>query len=181
MFLLVLGVLIWALAHLSKRLIPGFHKALKGVEKPMMGGIITIGVVLMVIGYRSSYGDVFWGASPQLMRINNLLMLIAVYLFAAAGMKTALARRFRHPMLIGVVVWALAHLLVNGDVESFVLFGGLGIWALVEIAVINAKAPHWVAAKGKGAKMEVIAVLGTVVVYGAIAGVHYMFGYPVFG
>ena len=40
-------------------------------------------------------------------------------------------------MLTGVFIWAVAHLLVNGTTRALVLFGGLGIWALLEIVLIN--------------------------------------------
>lgn len=180
MALLVLGLLLWSFAHLAKRIFPGFHRALGSAERPAVTAAIVIGAALMVIGYRSWFGDFYWGRSPALTGINNLLMLVAVYLFAAAGMRTWVARHYRHPMLTGVVIWSVAHLLVNGDTPSFVLFGGLGLWALVEMAAINRT--KWVppAAKG-GARKEIMAVLGAVVVYGLIAGVHYAAGYPTFG
>ena len=62
-------------------------------------------------------------------------MLIAFYLFAASGMKTRVTAMTRHPQLIGFSLWAVAHLLVNGDLPSLVLFGGLLVWALVEMAL----------------------------------------------
>lgn len=181
MALLVLGVLLWALPHLGKRIVPGFHRALKGSERPMVAGLVTLGVVLMVIGYRMSDGAVYWGRHPATVGINNLLMLVSVYLFAAAGMQTALARKMRHPMLIGMILWCAAHLLVNGDVPSFVLFGGLGLWAVLEIVLINRAVPKWTPPKAKPAKFEAMALGGTLVVYGAVVGVHYLLGYPTFG
>ena len=125
MTLLILGLILWAFAHLAKRLVPGFHRSLKGAERPMVTGLLVVALVLMVIGYRMADGAVFWGRNAALVGINNLLMLVSVYLFAASGMKTALARKMRHPMLTGVLVWSVAHLLVNGDTPSFVLFGGM--------------------------------------------------------
>ncbi len=181
MALLILGLLLWAFGHMAKRLIPGFSKAMKGSERPATTAAIVLGTVLMIIGYRAWFGDFYWGRTPALAGINNLLMLISVYLFAAAGMKTWVARKFRHPMLTGVVVWSVAHLLVNGDTPSFVLFGGMGIWALAEMALINRDQPKWVPPAAAGARKELMAVAGTVVVYGAIAGVHYVLGYPTFG
>lgn len=183
MALLILGLLLWAFGHLARRLIPGFSETLKGAERPVTAVIVTLGVVLMVIGYRGWFGEFYWGRTPALAGINNLLMLAAVYCFAASGMKTAFARRYRHPMLTGVVIWAAAHLLVNGDTPSFVLFGGLGIWAVLEMVLINRAEPRWTppVPRKSGPKMEGMAVLGTVVVYGAIAGVHGLLGYPVFG
>lgn len=179
MFLLILGVLIWAFAHLFKRMAPHARRKMGAQGRAMVAGLLALSIVFMVIGYHTAYGEFFWGRTPMLVGVNNLLMLVSVYLFAAAGMKTKLAQNFRHPMLLGVVMWSTAHLLVNGDTPSFVLFGGIGLWALAEIALLSRVA--WVPPKGKGAKMEVFALLGTVIVYGAIAGVHYALGHPAFG
>jgi len=113
--------------------------------------------------------------------INNLLVLISVYMFAASGMRTALARRMRHPMLGAVAVWALAHLIVNGDVPSLVLFGGLLAWAVIEMIVINRAEPDWTPPPAAPARKEAMAVIGTVVVFSVIALIHNWLGYPVFG
>ncbi len=40
-------------------------------------------------------------------------------------------------MLVGVAIWALSHLLQNGTTRALVLFGGIGLWALLEIPLIN--------------------------------------------
>lgn len=180
MSLLILGVILWIAAHIFKRLTPDLRASMGPAGRGVVTAVIAAALVLMVIGYRTADGAFWWGRSPALVGINNLLMLVSVYFFAAAGMKTALARRLRHPMLLGVLLWSLAHLLVNGDAPSLVLFGGLGLWALVQMALINRAGP-WVPPAAKPAKTEVFALLGTILVYGAIAGVHYAFGYPAFG
>jgi hypothetical protein len=112
--------------------------------------------------------------------INNLLMLGSVYLFAVSGMKTALARKIRHPMLLAVVLWAVGHLLVNGDIASFVLFGGLGLWGLISMVLINRAGP-WVPPAAKPVKFETMALAGSVLFYGVLVGAHYALGYPTFG
>ncbi|GGE16771.1 Uncharacterized membrane protein [Gemmobacter megaterium] len=180
MTLLILGLALWWGAHLFKRVAPGARASMGDQGRAMVTALLLVSLVLMVLGYRAADGAVYWGRSPAMVGINNLLMLVSVYLFAASGMKTAVARRLRHPMLLGTLLWAVAHLLVNGDVPSLVLFGAIALWAVVEMIVIN-RATRWVPPKGKGPKMEVFALLGTVLVYGAIAGVHYMLGYPAFG
>lgn len=180
MTLLALGLILWIAGHLFKRLAPDARAALGDRGRGLVTLALLAGVVLMVIGYRSTEGAFYWGRSPALVGINNLLMLISVYLFAAAGMKTAIARRLRHPMLTGVLLWSAAHMLVNGDTPSFLLFGGLGLWALAEMVVINRAGP-WVPPAAKPAKSEAMAVVGTLIVYGAIAGLHYALGYPAFG
>ncbi|MDR5651742.1 NnrU family protein [Ruixingdingia sedimenti] len=180
MTLLILGVALWWAGHLFKRAAPGLRAGMGDRGRGVVALVLLVSVVLMVLGYRGAGGAVYWGRSPALVGVNNLVMLASVYLFAAAGMKTAVARRLRHPMLLGVLLWSAAHLLVNGDAASVVLFGGIGLWALVEMAVIG-RADPWVPPRGKGPKMEIFAILGTVLVYGVLAGAHYLLGYPAFG
>ena len=57
----------------------------------------------------------------------------------------------RHPQLTAVKIWAVAHLLVNGDLASLVLFGGLLAWAVVEVIVIN-RSEVWVRPARPGEK-----------------------------
>ncbi|MFI0396804.1 NnrU family protein [Paracoccus jiaweipingae] len=181
MNILVLGVALWVAAHLFKRMAPQFRAAMGDTGKAVVALALLAAVLLMIWGYRSADGAVFWGVSPALKGINNLLILIAFYLFAAAGMKTAIARRMRHPMLWGVVIWSVAHLMVNGDTPSFVLFGGLGLWALVEMAVINRSQPHWVPPAAQPRQRELMALAGAFIVYGVAALVHIWLGYNPFG
>lgn len=181
MTLIILGLLFWAGAHLFKRVAPAKRAAMGNAGRGIVTAGILIGIVLMVIGYKQADGTIFWGRGAATAGINNLLMLIAVYMFAASGMKTALARRIRHPMLIAVKVWALAHLLVNGDTPSFVLFGGLMAWAVVEVIVINRSNRDWTPPAAAPARKEIIAIVASLVVFGVIAGVHTGLGYPVFG
>lgn len=181
MLVLILGVLIWALAHLFKRIAPAARANMGDKAKGPVALLSLAGIVLMVIGYRMWDGSVYWGRSPAMVGINNLLMLFAVYLFAASGMKTWITSKIRHPQLTGVKTWAIAHLLVNGDMPSFVLFGGLLTWAVIEVILINRQAKP---AKNTGpfpVGKEIGAAVGAVVVFAAIAGVHYWLGYPAFG
>ncbi len=180
MSLLILGLALWVVPHFLKRLAPDMRAGWGEKAKGPLSLAMVLGLVLMVIGYRSAEGAFFWGRSPAMVGINNLLMLASVYMFAASGMKTALARKIRHPMLWGAVLWSVAHLLVNGDVPSFVLFGGIAVWALVSMALINRAGP-WAVPAAKPVKFEGMAAAGTLLVYGGIVGVHYALGYPTFG
>lgn len=181
MTLLILGVLLWSFAHLFKRILPSVREGMGDAGKGVVALGSLAGIVLMVIGYRMAEGPVYWGRTPMTAGINNLLMLVSIYLFAASGMKAGISRRLRHPMLTGFGVWCAAHLLVNGDLESIILFGGLWSWAIVSVKLINAAQPEWQKPDAAPARKEVIAVVATLVVYGAIAGVHLLFGLSVFG
>ncbi len=135
MTLLLLGLALWVGAHLFKRLAPGPRAALGNAGKGIVAVLLVVSVVLMYYGYGAARaeGDVWWSRHPALVGINNLLMLFAFYLYAASGMKTGITRVIRHPQLTAVKTWAVAHLLVNGDLASFVLFGGLLAWAVVSV------------------------------------------------
>ena len=181
MIYLLLGLALWWGAHLFKRIAPDARAKLGDPGKGLIAILLLLSIWLMVKGYGQADGPFFWGRNAALVGINNLLMLLSVYLFAAAGAKTALARRMRHPMLAAVKVWALAHILVNGDLPSFILFGGLMAWAVVEVIVINRAQPEWTPPEPSPQSKEIKAVVITLVIYGVIAAIHYWLGYPAFG
>ena len=85
------------------------------------------------------YDPPAWG-----IHLNNLAMFFAVALMGAGQSKGHARAWLRHPMLTGVLVWAFAHLLVNGDAASLILFGWMAVWALASMALINAREPAWV-------------------------------------
>ena len=108
-------------------------------------------------------------------------MLLAFYLYAADGMGTRVTARIRHPQLTGFSLWAVAHLLVNGDLASFVLFGGLLAWALVEIMLLN-RAGAWKRRTGPfPARKEIMAAVGAVVVMLVVGLIHGWIGPWPFG
>ena len=184
MTLLIAGVVLWWAAHLLKRLAPGVRQSLGAVGYPVMAVTVIASVVLMVIGYRTAEGAVYWGPDPMWVRINNLLMVVAFYFYAASAAKDAkiwLGTKVRHPQLTGFSIWAAAHLLVNGDVASFVLFGGLLIWAVVEILLINAQEGPWAQPERAPAKKEVVAIVVTLVVTTVVMAVHHALGVAPWG
>lgn len=101
MFLLILGMALWWAAHLFKRIAPERRAAMGRQGMVIMTVVLTLATILMIIGYRNSSGPVWWGRSPALVGINNLLILFAFYLFAASGMKTRITAVIRHPQLVG--------------------------------------------------------------------------------
>lgn len=181
MLILILGVALWWAAHLFKRVAPEKRAAMGAGGRGIVTGLLVLSVVLMIVGYRAAEGAFFWGPSAPLVGINNLLVLAAIYLFAADGMKTRVTSMVRHPQLTGFSLWAGAHLLVNGDTPSFVLFGGLLIWALVEMAILN-RATAWARPIGPfPVRKEFMAAAGAVIVMLVIGLIHGWLGYWPFG
>lgn len=181
MGMLIAGVALWWLAHLFKRIAPDARARMGNAGKGLVALALIVSVILMVWGYRAAPADPFWwGASPALKGINNLLMLFAFYLYAADGMKTRITRVIRHPQLTGFALWAFAHILPNGDLPSLILFGGLLVWALLEMVILNARTT-WTPPPAGPAKREIMAVVGALLVYGVAALIHIWLGYNPFG
>jgi len=181
MILLILGILLWWGAHLFKRLAPAARANLGDKGKGPIALVLFGSLALMVLGYRGS--DVYDLAAPPaaLRHINNLLMLVALFMMSPAAKKGRLLHGMRHPMLMGVGTWALAHLLVNWDIASFLLFGSMLIWAVVEIKVINRAEPDWAPGPQGTLSKDAMFLVGSIVLLGVIGYVHSLAGLVPFG
>jgi uncharacterized membrane protein len=181
MFILLLGLLLWSGLHFWKRIAPDNRARFGNTGKGIVAVGLVVSIVLMVVGYGAAAGGtVYWGRTPAMTGINNLLMVLAFYLYASSAAKTGVTKWVRNPQLTAVKVWAIAHILVNGDTRSFVLFGGLFAWALAEVIVLNRVAPpgpyHAVPIK-----KEITAVVATVIAFALTAAVHIWLGVNPFG
>ena len=172
MVLLISGVALWWAAHLFKRVAPERRAALGDKGKALVAILLILSVFLMARGYGQAEGPIWWGPSPATVGINNLLVLLGFYLYAADGMGTRVTAWIRHPQLTGFSLWAFAHLLTNGDLPSFILFGGLLAWALLEIVLLN-RAGAWKRRTGPfPVRKEIMAAVGAVVVTLVVGLIH---------
>ncbi|MEY1554520.1 NnrU family protein [Yoonia sp. R2331] len=181
MILLILGLILWAAAHFWKRALPANRAQFGDKGKAIVALTLAVAIIFMIWGYRAWDGTFYWGRTPAMTGINNILMVFSFYLFAASGAKTKITKTVRHPQLTAVILWCVAHLVVNGDTPSFVLFGGLMVWAIAEIVVINrAEGPrgpyHEVPVK-----KEFTAAVATVIAVIVVGGIHAILGYNPFG
>ncbi|MGB0497645.1 MAG: NnrU family protein, partial [Rubricella sp.] len=159
-----------------KRLAPDARASMGDKGKGLVAVGVLAGVVLMVIGYRGAEFINVWFPPVWTVHLNNLLMLFAVILFGMGSSKGRARAWLRHPMLTGTLVFAIAHLLVNGDLASIVLFGALGVWAVLEMLVINAREPAWVRPEPGPASGDVRLVIISLVVFAVITGLHSWLG-----
>jgi uncharacterized membrane protein len=141
---LVSGVLLWAWSHLMKRVTPGFRARLGDARgKGLVAVLSLMALGLMILGYRTAAVTPLWQV-PQGLRVPALaLMVLAVFLVNLGQSRGVMRRWLRHPMLTAVVLWAVAHLMVKGDLASVVLFGGILAWALADMIAINRMEPAW--------------------------------------
>lgn len=184
MSLLVAGVLLWMAVHLPKAAAPGLRDA--AIARIGANGwrsfvsLALVGaLVLMVLGYRSAtpvmvYRPPDWGHGA-----GSVVAVAGMILFVASAMKTNIKRYLRHPQLLSVVLWSVGHLLAGGSRPALVLFGGLGLWAILEMRAINRRDGAWERPAPVPRRSDVIVlVVGLVLSVVAIA-IHHWRGVPV--
>ena len=182
MTLLILGLALWTAAHLFKRLAPGPRAALGEMPGKMLVTVAALlAIVLMVKGFRGADVVTVWSPPDFLTHVNNLLMLLAVFLLGLGYSKGVLRARMRHPMLGAVKTWAFAHLLVNGDLAGIVLFGGMLAWAVVSLILINRQEPVWNRPAPGPVRNDVIYAVVSLVVFAVITFIHNWLGVSPFG
>jgi uncharacterized membrane protein len=109
-------------------------------EKPFKGvySLLSLaGFVLLVWGYGQArqLGVMLWNPPTAMRHLAALLTLVSFVLLAATYVpRNQIKAKLHHPMVLGVKVWALAHLLANGSLADTVLFGSFLLWAVVLFA-----------------------------------------------
>jgi len=138
---LILGLLLFFAVHL----VPTSPSLRNGLVERFGAGAYRVGFAvlslagfaLIVLGYHKlqlmpGKNPVLWDPPSWTRHIAFLLMLPAMILFVAAFVPSRVRTAVKHPMLAAVKAWALAHLLVNGDLGSMVLFGAFLAFAVYD-------------------------------------------------
>ena len=175
MTLLTLGVILWAAAHFFKRLAPGVRAPMGDKGKGLVAVAIVASLLMMIFGYRGAEFIHVWAPPTWTVHLNNLMMLIAVFVYGMSVTKGRLRGKMRHPQLTAVKIWAVAHLLVNGDLASIILFGGMLAWAVASVILIN-RSEVWVRPAPGEAKKDIMLVVITLVLFGVMTGIHAWLG-----
>ena len=175
MTLLVMGNILWVIAHSFKRVLPNLRNSLGNAGKGAVAVSLIFALVLIITGYRSAEYVVVWTPPNFLVHINNILMVTAIFVFALGHTRGRLRGRLRHPMLASVKIWAVAHLLVNGDLASLILFGSMLAWAALAVVLIN-RSETRIAPKPGTAKRDIVLVFMVVFIFLLISAFHWFFG-----
>jgi uncharacterized membrane protein len=137
MTILILGLIVFIGAHSFTMAREPRARAIaqlgEGAYKGLYSLASLIGLVLIIWGYgeyrESGYIQV-WNPPVWARHLSVPLVWLGFVAFAAAYLPGRIKRALKHPMLAGLKIWALAHLLANGDLGSMLLFGGLLAWAV---------------------------------------------------
>jgi len=139
MAILVLGIILFLGLHLIRVVAPGFRAGViesrgKGTWMGIYAILSLIGLCLIIYGFgqaRSETGMLY--DPPVFMRHIALLLMLFAFIFLAAGFLPAgrIAVAVKHPQVLSIKIWALAHLLANGETSSVLLFGSFLAWAVI--------------------------------------------------
>jgi uncharacterized membrane protein len=175
MIWLIVGLVLFLGIHSVRIVAPEFRQS--QIDKRGLNawkGIYTLisilGFVILVWGYGIARQDpvVFWVAPAWMSHVVALLMLPVMILLVASQVPAGrIKAAVKHPMLLGVKIWALAHLLVNVDLASVLLFGGFLAWAVVDRISEKKRLLAGITRNPVAGplKWDIIAVVGGLVVY----------------
>jgi uncharacterized membrane protein len=146
----------------------------------------VLGLVLIVWGfslYRQNGLIQIWYPPEGMRHLTILLMWLAFIALAAMNPRPGKIRGLlRHPMLVAIKIWALAHLLINGDLGGMILFGSFLAWAVVDRIAVKKRgdlgAPRVAAFTGADA---LVLGIGTLAFVAMIALHPILIGVPVIG
>lgn len=183
MVLLILGLVLWSAIHLLPVVAPDLRAALinRFGEWPYKG-VFSLGIfsslALIVFGWRSIEEVTILFNIYDYAVFPALLMILAGFvLMAASKIKSNFKRTFRHPQQVGFTLWALAHFLVNGELRSSILFGGMLLWSLLTILLTNKRDGAFVAPKRElPHKGVIVFVIGMCVFIAAVLGHEHFTG-----
>jgi uncharacterized membrane protein len=155
--------------------------------KGAMALVSAAGIILIGYGfgqYRATGWIDVWYPPRWTFYITQILMWPASICVVAAYSRGNIWRKLKHPMLVGVKTWAVAHLISNGDLGSIVLFGSILAWAVYDRITLERRTdPGAPPIPVGGHRNDTIALVIGTILYLALGLVFHplVVGIPVFG
>jgi len=170
--LMIAGLIIFLGIHCVSIVAPAWRDAMAARlgEWPWKGiyGVISlVGFVLIVKGYAAARLEPTFVYMPAawLRHAAFALMLPVFPLLLAAYLPGRIKTRAKHPMVLAVKFWALAHLLANGTLADIILFGSFLAWAVADRISLKRRAPRPVPGLPASAFNDVVVVVGGLLLY----------------
>jgi len=109
----------------------------EGLYKIIFSVISLLGLIFVGIGKGSMGFAGLWDIPTFFRYIAVIFILLSFILMVAAYLPNNIKQYVPHPMLTGVIVWGVTHLIINGDVASIILFGSFVIYSVIAIKLTN--------------------------------------------
>lgn len=175
---LIVGLALFLGAHSVRILAPGVRdgviaRAGAGAWKGLYSLVSLAGFILLIVGFGRARGAApLYAPAPGLVHGAFLLVWLGfIGLTAAYAPANHIKRALGDPMVFGVGLWALGHLLANGRPADLVLFGAFLAWSIVEYAALRARAR---AAGTPPPEAKALNTVLTIVIGTALAGAFAM-------
>ena len=180
MFALILGIVVFLGAHSAKafpRLRDGLISSLGDVGYKILHSVVSLaGFVLLVWGfgqYRSAGLIPVWTPPEGMRHLTMTLMWFAFVSLACMNPSPGRIRGWlRHPMLVAIKIWALAHLLANGDLGGMVLFGSFLAWAVFDRILLKRRGDLGAARLSAFTRADAVALIVGTIAYVAMLLLH---------
>jgi uncharacterized membrane protein len=177
MLVMIIGIIVFLGIH-SVRIVAPRWRLAKMEEwgeskwKGLYSLVSIVGLALLVWGFGMARLDapILYEPPVWMKHITLLLMLFAfIFLGVFIAKPGRLKPVLKHPMLISIKTWALAHLLANGDLASLILFLSFLAWAVFDRIALKRQARAGLAPMAitpGPVTNDVVAVLIGLVLYG---------------
>jgi len=185
MTLLVSGIFLFAFVHFIPSLAPsikaaGLRRLGEGGYKGIFSLLLLASFALIIIGWRRAEPTPLYPPPLGLHKVALGLLALAFLLLAVSTRSSRLRLLIRHPQLTGVALWGSSHLLLNGDNRSVVLFGGMTLWALIEIVAISRREGVWIKGETPAWGAELVTVIIAGITVAVVVYIHpWLSGVPV--
>jgi uncharacterized membrane protein len=158
----------------------------ESVYKAIYSIVSLIGFVLIVYGfstYREQDYVVIWSPPVWTRHLALTLMWFAFVALASMGSKPSRLRGWlRHPMLVAIKIWALAHLLANGDLGGMILFGSFLAWAVFDRISVKRRGDMGAERLSHFTRADGVALVAGSLAYGLMLVLHpWIIGVAIFG
>lgn len=177
MVLLVAGLVIFLGIH-AVPAIPPLRRSLvtrlgDGPYKGVFSLLSAAGLVLIGVGFATAPAtERVFAPVPAAIAVAPYAVTLAFILFAAANMRGYLRHTLRHPMLLGLGIWAAVHLLANGDLRGTVVFGAFLAYAALDLASVTSR--NAVKSFTPSAKFDLMAIVGGIAIAAGVMFAHRM-------
>ncbi|MEE8632865.1 MAG: NnrU family protein [Methyloceanibacter sp.] len=171
MTLLIVGIVVFLGLHL----LPAFPQVRenligrlgKNAYRALFSVLSLASFVLLIWGFAVAPVVQIWSPPPWTRWVAIILMLPAFIFLVAAYVPGRIKARVKNPFLIAIKIWALAHLIANGDLASIILFGAFLAYAVVDRIALKGREPTaLVETPGEGStRNDMIAVVFGVLAY----------------
>ena len=138
MALLILGIVLFLGLHLIRVVAPGLRTSLiaslgEGGWKITYSTASVVALIVLIYGFGQARDMTpIWSPPFWMSHITILLMLFAMICLIASLLPAGyIAVKTKHPMVLSVKIWALAHLLSNGDGAAILLFAAFLAWGVI--------------------------------------------------